>query len=160
MILNQLQIANAQNGNVANATWATGARIGFTVSHFSHVYVTDGTEVPRMQAPGQWPFYEYDRKMVITQRGKIIGVDSADYNWQRRTLMLAWMPPNGAQTQHFHATLTVTPVGHPQIYAQVVLVDDDIPADATEPRSSDYLLTWRSDYAFWRAVSGNADYVI
>ena len=162
MPVSALQIVNATNGSTANAVLggAPTNRTGFTVGHFEHHYDMDGQEIPKFQSSGQWPNYEYVRRMLIHQEGKIIGANASDYNWQRRTLLLASLTDAGVQATHNHATLYVTFTGHPQVYAQCVLTDSSIILVTEEPWSSDYMLQWRNDYGYWRKVSDSSIYKI
>lgn len=161
-MLTAFRIVNAANGQTATAVMggvnSAISRIGFTVSTLEAHYDMDGEEIAKFQGSGQWPNYEYVRRQLIHQEGKIIGADPADYNWQRRYLMLAALTDQGIQNTQFHATLYATYAGHPEVYAQVVLVDNDMPWDAKEYRSSDYMLQWRNDYGYWRLSSDNSVY--
>lgn len=162
-MLDALQIVNAANGQTANALVGLNlptTRIGFTINHFEADYAMDGQEIPKFQSSGQWENFEYVRKLIVHMEGKIIGANASDYNWQRRTLLLAALTDPGTQATHNHVTLNVTFTGHPQVYARAVLLDSSIPYVAEETHSSDYMLQWRCDYGYWRTVSGNAVYKI
>ncbi len=160
MQVSALQIVNAANGATASATFSTTSRIGFTVSNFEEHYDMDGVEIPKMQSSGQWQNYEYVRRMLIHQEGKIVGTTDADYNWQRRKLLLAALTDSGTQTSYFHATLYVTPIGHPQVYAQCVLIDMGLATTVEQSNAQDYFLQWRNDYGYWRLVSDSSVYKI
>ena len=160
MQVSALQIVNAANGATANATFSAVSRIGFTVSAFEEHYDMEGQEIPKMQSSGQWQNYEYVRRMMIHQEGKIIGASAADYNWQRRTLLLAALTDSGTQTTYYHATINVTPTGHPQIYAQCVLTDMGIGTGLDDMSAQPYFLQWRNDFGYWRLVSNDAVYKI
>lgn len=160
MQLSALQIVNAANGQTANAVFTTPRVSCFTVSTFEHHYDMDGQEIPKFQASGQWQNYEFVRRMLIHQEGKIVGTTNADLNWQRRNLLLAALTDAGNQPLRWHATLYVTPAGHPQLYARVVLVDSTLASTVEQSNAQDYMLQWRNDYGYWRKVSDDTIYKI
>lgn len=153
MQLTAFQIINAMNGQTASAVFSTASRIGFTISAFDVEYDMDGQEIPKFQSAGQWENFEYVRRMLINQQGKIVGSSNADYNWQRRALMLAALPDQGTLPTTTHAELYPTPAGHPQLYAQCVLSSVSLPTTFEDSQAQPYQLQWRNNYGYWRLAS-------
>lgn len=129
---------------------------GYGIKSLTWRHETEGDDFPKQQSSGQHEAHQFVRRLTITLVGQLKGSSAADYWTKRAALMAALLVNQGAQAGYKHGTIKLTPAGLSQMYADVVLIDIDVPTNVDEPLSSVYTVSWRCDYGYWCQVSDSS----
>lgn len=131
---------------------------GTAFRDISWSYEPAGSEFGKQQDSGQQDGHVFIRKLTITINGLITGTSASDYWTHRQSVLNGFIVDQGAQTDYKHGRLTITPSGGSQVFADVVVDSDsfELAHDEAAALSSQYTVTLRCPYGYWRTTGSSA----
>ena len=129
----------------------------YPVEKFTWDYETDGDEIPKFEAPGQFDNLKVVRAMTLDCEGHIVTQSSSAYWTARKNLMNLVVPPAIVPAQKKHVRIEMQLDGDANIYYGDFVLDDwSCPLEANYPTVTPFLFQWTCNFGYWRNIATNA----
>ena len=141
-----LDFANVNTTDTVDLTSAD-----YSIKSLEWDYNYGGDEYPKQQDSANHPAHSFVRAMTVTLAVQILGGSEAGYWTKRKALVAAFLVDDGSQTSYYHGTLTGTPNGQSEMYANVNVTGISAPhaPDEAGAYTSTVTITMRVDRGYW-----------
>ena len=129
----------------------------YPVEKFTWDYETDGDEIPKFEAPGQWDNLKPVRAMTLDCEGHIVERTTPLYWTARKNLMNLVVPPATIPQVKKHVRIEMQLDGDTSTYyGDFVLDDYSCPLEANYPTVTPFMFQWTCNFGYWRNIATNA----
>lgn len=133
------------------------AEPNYPIEKFTWDYETDGDEIPKFEAPGQWDNFKPVRSMTLDCEGHIRATTTALYWTARKNLMNFVVPAAPIPQVKKHLRIEMQLDGDSNVYyADFVLDDFSCPIEANYPTVTPFMFQWTCNFGYWRNIATNA----
>ena len=129
----------------------------YPIEKFEWDYITDGQDIPKFEAPGQFDNLKVVRKMTLDCEGHIVERTTTAYWTARKALSNLVVPKNIIPAEKKHLRIEMQLDGDSNIYYGDFTLDDfSIPLVANYPTVTPFLFQWSCNFGYWRNLATGA----